>query len=204
MTIVTELLFLPPISAFRLYKPAADIVLEGCEHYQKGSYRNRCHIAGANGVQRLSLPLAKGKHSQQPIREVLLSYDEPWPQQHWQSIRSAYGNAPYFIYYADALEAIFHARHPDLWSFNLALLTFAFRTLRWDKPITITAVYQTQLPPDVLDLRNRVTPKTAAPTVHATAAGAYPQVFQERHGFVDDLSILDLIFCAGPEANRFL
>ena len=83
--VLSELHFLPCVGVFQHYAQAETIVLEAHENYQKGSYRNRCHILGANGLQRLSLPLAKGKNNQLNIREVQLSHEQDWPRQHWQS-----------------------------------------------------------------------------------------------------------------------
>ena len=88
------LYYLPPVSWCAAAWNSEAIVVEACENYQKGSLRNRCFIAGPNGVQRLSIPLEKGKHRQMPIRDVRIAYDEPWQRQHWRSISTAYGNAP--------------------------------------------------------------------------------------------------------------
>ena len=97
-TLLIEAQYLPSIQFFSKLTRFSTLLLEAHENYQKGSYRNRCHIAGANGLMRLSIPLRKGKNEQLPIQKTLISYDEPWITQHWQSIRSAYGNAPFFPY----------------------------------------------------------------------------------------------------------
>ncbi|MEZ4986790.1 MAG: WbqC family protein [Saprospiraceae bacterium] len=197
-TVLSELHFLPSVAMMQHYKTADTLLLEGSEHYQKGSYRNRCHIAGANGVQRLSIPLVKGKNSQQPIGEVRLSFEEPWPTRHWQSIRSAYGSAPFFVFYADAFEPLF--RHPPvlLWDFNLQFLTLCFRLLRWEKTIHTTTTYSPAAPQGIQDVRNQIRPSLEIDTPY------YPQVFEDRHGFLPNLSILDLLFCMGPEAGGYL
>lgn len=190
---------------FRYFRNVDHIVLEAYENYQKGSYRNRAYIVGANGLQRLSLPLAKGKNNQQGIQQVQLSTPHAWAREHWQSIRSAYGNAPFYPYYADELAAQFEAPPALLWDFNLALLRIVFRLLQWEKTITTTSEFQIETQPDLLDLRQKITPKTYPPNVTGEPPYVfYPQVFQERHGFIANLSILDLLFCQGPQANLFL
>jgi len=205
-TVLSELHYLPCIDAFHHFKKADLVLVEACENYQKGSYRNRCHLLGANGVQRLSIPLAKGKNNQQPIQQVALTYHEPWHRQHWQSIQSAYGNSPFFAYYADALAPHFLTKqYAHLWDFNLALLTTVFGFLHWaDKTIQPTTAYAQDLPPSTVDIRNTLPPATFSEGSTGTIFPAYPQVFGEKHGFIPNLSILDLIFCQGPQSNLYL
>ncbi len=204
-TVLSELHFLPPIASFIHFKAADEILLESCENYQKGSYRNRCYVIGANGLQRLSLPLEKGKNSQLLIREVELNFHQDWPRQHWQSIRSAYGNAPFFPYYADELVPLFTHPPASLWEFNLAFLKTIFRLLQWDKPIRLTEAFHAHYSEGIIDLREKITPKSYPPGAHAQQNFvAYSQVFLERHGFIANLSILDLLFCQGPQSNLYL
>lgn len=204
-TVLSELHFLPSIASFIHFKAADEILLESCENYQKGSYRNRCYIVGANGLQRLSLPLEKGKNNQLKIREVALNFNQDWPRQHWQSIKSAYGNAPFYPYYADELAPLFTDPPALLWDFNLAFLKTIFRLLRWDKPIRFTEEFRAQYAEDITDLREKITPKFYPPGATAQQNFvAYSQVFLERHGFIANLSILDLLFCQGPQSNLYL
>lgn len=204
ISIVSELYYLPSVEVFAHYAKAEHIILEGQEHYQKGSYRNRAHIVGANGLQRLSIPLAKGKHSQMPIQAVSLSYDEPWHKQHWASIKSAYGNAPFFLYYADELADFYEHKQQHLWAFNKDLLERIFQLLQWDKQLSITNEYQKEYESDCIDIRRKISPKQFKQQQNSDAFGAYPQVFSERHGFIANLSILDLLFCMGPQTDLYL
>ena len=175
------------------------VYLEAHEHYVKGSYRNRCHIAAANGVQRLSIPLRKGKHQQQPIREVRIAYDEPWQARHWQAIRSAYGSAPFFEHVADVLHPFFHQKKYDLlWDWNLDLLHRLLSLARLNTEIRFTETFG-QAPPGTLDFRETFHPKRPAPP-ERPAPIRYPQVFEDRHGFLPDLSAIDLLFCSGRVA----
>ena len=204
-TVLSELHFLPPIASFIHFKAADEILLESCENYQKGSYRNRCYVVGANGLQRLSLPLEKGKNNQLPIRDVELNFNQDWPRQHWQSIRSAYGNAPFFPYYADELTPLFTDPPALLWDFNLSFLKTIFRLLQWDKPIRLTEEFLADYPAKIIDIREKITPKSSPPGSAAQQNFvAYSQVFLERHGFIANLSILDLLFCQGPQSNLYL
>ena len=202
-TVLSELHFLPCIGVFQHYARAKTIVLEAQENYQKGSYRNRCHILGANGLQRLSLPLIKGKNNQAKITTVQLSYDQDWTRQHWQSIRSAYGNAPYFFYYEDQLEAAIRTEEQYLWQYNRRILEVIFELLQWDKEIQLSQNFEPLQVDNKKDIRGRYSPKRFTED-QALPWPTYSQVFLERHGFVGNLSILDLLFCLGPQANLYL
>ncbi len=200
-----ELHYLPCIQYFTKFYLHSRVWIEQHEHYQKGSYRNRAHIASANGLLRLSIPLVKGKHQQQNIREVRIAYDEPWPTQHWQSIRSAYGNAPFFEYYSEHLQPIFHKRPTFLFDFNLELLQTLLGLLSIDCPVTLSTEYYKNIPDDWKDYRNLISPKNEQSPADPFFKGVkYVQVFEEKHGFLPNLSILDLLFCVGPGASMLL
>ncbi|HAD14513.1 MAG TPA: hypothetical protein DCF33_18980 [Saprospirales bacterium] len=189
--------YFPDISWCAAFYQEATVSLDAAEHYQKGGLRNKCFIAGPNGVQRLSIPLLKGKHQQAPIREVKISYDEPWQRQHWRSIQAAYGNAPYFEHYSPEIELIFAKKWTFLFDLNLEIISLILkRRLGWSGTLLMEAVYhQPGAYPSGKDYRNGKFCTTPLP---------YPQVFQERHGFLPGLSILDLLFCCGKTSTEVL
>ncbi len=196
---ISCLYYLPPVDWFAMLVRQPAVTLEQMEHYQKGSFRNRCYIAGPNDVQRLSVPLVKGKHKQQQVREVRIAYDEPWQLQHWRSITTAYGRAPFFEHYGPQLQSFFEKRWDFLFDFNLALLVWTCKSLRIPFNYTLTDAYLLEYPPLCWDSRQAFIPD-ADPLVPVE----YPQLFEDRHGFLSNLSILDLLFCAGPEAQTYL
>ena len=204
MQLLIELPYWPPVSWLALAWSNKKLCLEACENFQKGSYRNRCHIAGPNGVQRLSIPLQKGKHQQTPIRDVRIAYDEPWQLLHWRSICTAYGNAPYFEHYAGEIEIFYQKRFEFLFDYNLEILHFFFKKTDWLMEVNLTKSFQAQTDPDqILDMRTAISPKSPTPPDHFWAA-PYAQVFLERHGFLPDLSALDLLLCCGKESTSVL
>ncbi|MBK9012880.1 MAG: WbqC family protein [Saprospiraceae bacterium] len=191
-----SLYYFPPVNWFAALANAPAVHLEQHEHYVKGSYRNRCHIAAVNGVQRLTIPLRKGKNQQQPIREVRIAYDEPWQMQHWRAICSAYGNSPFFEHYAGLFEPYFKAeKYELLWDWNYDLLMVSMKILKLKMPIFLTEKYEHQ-PEQLLDLRSEFHPKELIQSSDYEPI-RYPQVFEDRLGFLENLSVLDLIFCAG-------
>lgn len=105
--LILEAQYFPPLDYFSKIILFNNISIEAHEHYQKGSYRNRCHIATSQGVHPLSVPLKKGKNAQMPIKEVQIAYDVNWQRLHWQSLKTAYGSAPFWEHYAPVLEPFF-------------------------------------------------------------------------------------------------
>lgn len=181
------------------------VALDAAEHYQKGSLRNRCHIAGPNGPHRLSIPLVKGKHQQTSIREVRISYLEPWQRQHWRSIQAAYGNAPYFEHYAEEIRPFYERKFEFLFDYNLEFQTLILKKkLGWKGEFTFQDQYfpvgtwsaesdlRNQIGGDPNDFPEWFTPQR------------YPQVFEERTGFLPNLSVLDLLFCCGKTGSEVL
>ena len=179
------------------------LVLEQHEHYQKGSYRNRCHIAGPQRLHRLSIPLQKGKHQRTPIREVRVSFDQPWLHQHWQALQSAYGRSPFFEFYAPTLAPLYADPADTLWAFNLRLLEWIYTQLQWEKNWAFTTGFKTWQHAAV-DATNWVHPKQPMPDHLNWGPIDYWQVFQESAGYLPDLSVLDLLFNCGPEAALWL
>jgi len=199
MPVLLEIQYLPPVQYLTKLAGGEPIFIEQWEHYQKGTYRNRCHIAAANGLTRLTIPLIKGKNEQQAIREVRIAYYEPWQRQHWQSIRSAYGNAPFYEFYADALQPFYEKPFPFLFDFNLELLQTLLKLLRMDVNLQLTDAYAETPPAGWTDLRNAIHPKPhlQKPDPHFTPL-PYHQVFEDRYAFLPNLSMLDTLFCMGP------
>ncbi|HHS95558.1 MAG TPA: hypothetical protein ENJ45_03130 [Phaeodactylibacter sp.] len=205
MQILLDLHYLPCVQYMSKFLQYDAVVIEQHEHYSKGSYRNRCYLAAANDPLLLSIPLIKGKNQQQNIRHTRISYDTPWQRLHWRSIFSAYGNAPYFEYYADSLAPFYQKKYEYLFDFNLDLLQWVLACLDINTSWTLTKEYSAQPTPPLQDWRNAIHPKPQRRRKDIYfEATYYPQVFEDRHGFIGNLTILDLLFCAGTQAALIL
>ena len=203
--ILLELQYFPPIQYFSKFLLYPNIVIEQHENYSKGSYRNRCHIAGPNGLQRLSIPLLKGKNEQQNIRQVKIAYHQVWQNAHWNGIKTAYGNAPYFDYYADEIKVFYEKNYEFLFDLNWDILQALLVLLSIEANIQLSHNFQKTVPTTYFDGRNSIFPKKHRQKEDKLFNKvAYPQVFEEKHGFIPNLSILDLLFCHGPEAAMYL
>lgn len=186
----SPLFYLPPVSWFANHIFCDEIYFDIGLQYRKNLKLNRCSIAGANGIILLSIPLEKGRQQHGMIKDIRISYSRPWQKIHWNSIYSCYGKSSYFIYYADSLEKLFTTEMVSLTEWNLMLLQYCFDCLQLKK---------------LLILNESVTESSPLCNKNISISfPRYPQVFESRHGFIPDLSILDLIFNLGPDAKKYL
>ncbi len=191
--------FLPCVEYFNVLSAHESVVIEAHEHYVKQSYRNRCHILAAHGPERLTVPLT-AKHGKVSITSVRIDYGYRWQTNSWRTLQSAYANSPFFEYYKDELQRELFSGEKYLVDLNLRLLSMCLNWLTWKKTITQNQEY---LPTTSLrDLRNVISAKSDFTTRPFINPLPYQQVFGKA--FVPNLSILDLVFCVGPEAGRII
>lgn len=200
-TLLIESQYFPPISYYKTLIKHDTLKIEICEHYQKLSYRNRAYIAGPNGRMLLSVPLSKGKNQRTVMKDVRISNEEKWQGLHWKTMVSAYRRSPWFEYYEDDLQNLFEKPFNFLLDWNMACFEWANRTLGISYDITTTESFIMKYEADlnITDARDSIRPINLLSPNH-DMQGAYTQVFQERTGFLADLSILDLLFCEGKHA----
>ena len=183
------------------------VYVEACENYQKQSYRNRCHIYAADGVQALNFPVVhEGGTHKLPISEIKVDYSTPWLQQHQRAIVSAYKTSAYFEYYQDELFAIMDSRPEKLFDLNLSILKFFVEKTGLKTDIRLTEEYS-RVPAveGCQDLREVIHPKRKDTVLHDLGLEKpYFQVFALKYGFKSDLSIMDLLFNEGPDSILYL
>lgn len=192
--------YLPPVDYMAALLVADEILIEADESYSKQTYRNRCRIAGPNGVQSLSVPVRKGSKGDPHVAGMQITNDEDWRKLHWKSLETAYNSSPYFFYYQDEFLAFYEKKYTHLLDFNTDLLKLLLEFFQFEKEICFTTEFHKSYD-DTLDLRNIIHPKKA------NLLSDYPpymQVFDDRLGFQANLSILDLLFNKGPESVLYL
>lgn len=170
------------------------------EEYRKMSFRNRCIVAGSNGLVHLSVPLEKGRTQKLPTAEVRISYNQDWQQQHWRTIVSCYNRSPFFEYYAPWLENFFAKKYEYLAEMNQNILEWLASLLKVPAPETMNRPEDVD---QVTDRRDYFLPKNFQQDDRKGDI-FYTQVFVDRIGFQPNLSILDLLFCEGPAARGLL
>jgi hypothetical protein len=177
------------------------LLIERYEHYQKLSFRNRCYIAGPNGRILLSVPLARGKNQRTVMKDVRISNEEKWQAQHWKTLVSAYRRSPWFEYHEESLGKLYEQPAQFLLDWNMACFEWANNVIGLHHPVTFTDEYKKDADAGIRDLRDTMSPSEA---VSGDNMPVYAQVFQERVGFMPNLSILDLIFCEGRRSLELL
>jgi hypothetical protein len=195
-------LFIPtyfsPISQYGMLQQSDAIVFEVADNFQKQTYRNRCYIYGANGKQLLNIPITHSKSAiKQKTKDIKIEFGSNWQKQHFKSLKTAYNSSPYFEFYEDDLLPIFEKKYTYLLDLNLDSFEFINEALELDWSYTTTQEYQVTVPNDYRSLAN--VKRHPDYTVDS-----YIQVFDDKHGFLPNLSILDLLFMEGPNSISFL
>jgi hypothetical protein len=165
------------------------------EHYIKQSIRNRCEIATSNGILILTVPLSE-KRNNMPVSEVRICYKSDWQRQHLKTLATAYKSSPFFEFYIDELEALYKLQPESLLEWNQIIHQQLLKWLRINKPFDRTLAYQ-KVYENIQDYRN-----TAWKNLPTTTT--YHQVFENKLGFVGNLSIFDLLFNCGNESQSIL
>ena len=193
-----------PIRYFSKFLMPGEVVLEKHENYTKQTYRNRCRIFGPNGMVTLTVPVKRGSFHKTALRDLEIDHTKPWQAIHWKTIQASYRASPFYEYYADVLRPFFSRNTRFLWDHNMEILDAVLELLNIEKKYRITSQYIDDPDPhDDLDFRTSIHPKRHEKDPWYRDA-AYHQVFEDRHGFIPGLSILDLIFNTGPDARHIL
>lgn len=179
-----------------------DTIIEVFDNYQKMSFRNRCTLAGSNGLIDLSIPIVGGRNKRQLMGEVKIDYSQPWQQQHIKTIKSCYGKSPFFEYFISDIEKMLKCQYNSLVDLNAELLYWTRKIVKLNNVISFSTAYQaSEALEDITDSRNLFMPKDFQKQEDIIK---YTQVFEGKIGFQPNLSILDLLFCEGPAAKNFL
>lgn len=191
--------YFPPIEYFYLLLNTQSIYIEAHETYLKQTYRNRCHIYSPNGLQALTIPVHKTNGNHTKTCEIKISNHSDWRTQHWRSIQTAYNSSAFFMYYKDEIYQILQFSTTQLLDFNLHILKFLVNEIGIKHPINLTDIYDSK--PAGVDMRSAISPKNVTSFIETPE---YFQVFSDKHGFLSNLTILDLLFNEGPNTLNYL
>lgn len=198
-------LYLAPVQYYSKLFRAKEAIIETDDNYQKQSYRNRCIIASANGPLPLSIPVNKPKGEKCKMKDLKISDHGNWQHFHWNAIISAYNSSPFFEYYRDDFSPFYEKKTTFLFDFNEQLRTLICNLLDIETPISYTSSFVQQADSNTLDLREAIHPKRDwRKTDKQFAAKPYYQVFAEKHSFIENLSIIDILFNMGNETRLYL
>jgi len=189
-----------PISLYKSLVKYKEIYIEAAENYQKQSYRNRQYIYGANGKLMLNIPV-KHSGSKQRLKysESQIENDFEWQDLHFKSLESAYRTSPYFEFYEDDIAPLFNEKFENLFEFNLKCFKTTLDLLGLDIKLEMTSAFCKNYT-EVEDKRSLIEAKSKIDF----KIKPYHQVFENKVGFISNLSILDLLFNLGPESITYL
>ncbi len=201
-----------PVQWYQKLHRAGHVEIEQWESFQKQTYRNRCLIATTQGVQALTVPVERSTvnsqlstvNSQQStvnyIKDIRISDHGNWRHLHWNALQSAYGESPFFEYYQDDIRLFFEKRWTFLLDFNEEIRQKMCELIDIQPSVDYTSAYEAATDHDY---RSAINPKHPEPDPDFTPKPYY-QVYQQKHGFLTNLSILDLLMNMGPESIYYL
>lgn len=192
-----------PIQWFQKLNRYDAVVIEQHDNFLKQTFRNRCVIATANGTQTLTIPVEKSDGDKCLMRDIRISDHGNWRRLHWNALATAYGDSPFFDYYADDLRPFYEQRFAFLLDFNMQMTAKLSELLDITPNISLSEEYVKDVDSGVDDFRDAIHPKHPMPDADFIPKPYY-QVYAQRHGFIPNLSILDLLFNMGNEAVFYL
>jgi len=192
--------YFPSIATFAMLVQH-EVVWEAHDNFQKQTYRNRCYICTDKGKHMLNIPIQHvgGEEGRQKYVDVRMDNSYGWKKIHWRTLETAYRTSPFFEFYEDDIKPLFEGKEESLFDFNMKTIEIIGGCLGIEIPKEKTTTYELQ-PSEVRDLRFLVNAKNEKDF----GLELYPQVFEERHGFIANLSILDLLFNEGTQTLDYL
>lgn len=202
---ITDLQYFGTISFIQSLIKEDGVHFDNSHPFSKMSFKNRMVIATAQGPLHLSIPIIGGRDQKTPIKEIRIAYDSPWNNQHFKAIVSNYQRSPYFEYYQDELKHIYASKPVFLLDFLILAHEWIKKQVKGKWEIILNS-QDFKCNVSELKIINRVYDNWLPKNYHAYPSPIiYQQVFEDKIGFLPNLSILDLLFCCGgKQANQLL
>ena len=192
--------YFPSISHFAAMAQSETITFEVEDNFQKQTNRNRAYIYSPNGIQMLNIPIKHSKESRQKTKDIKIETDFDWQKQHFKSLEAAYRSSPFFEFFEDDLRPIFEKKQAFLLDLNFEILAIVSKCLRMKIDYTTTTEYFHEVDNSLItDFRPLINGKK-----DHSLFESYAQVFDDKYGFINNLSILDLLFNEGKYAMEYL
>jgi len=200
MNILIHPSYFPSISHFAAIAQSDKVTFEMEDNFQKQTNRNRTYIYSPNGIQLLNIPIKHSNLTHQKTKEIKIEQEFDWQKQHFKSLEAAYRSSPFFEYFEDDLLPIFKKKHTFLMDLNLEAFDIVCKCLRMKLQFETTTEYFHQIEDlQIVDFRYLANGKK-----DYSVFEPYTQVFDDKHGFLNNLSILDLLFNEGKFAMDYL
>ena len=198
-TALIELHYFPCLEYFTCLNQFDHVIIEANEHFQKQTYRNRCYILSSQKIDILSVPVL---HQNKNIKEVKIDYSQHWAIKHWRTIKTCYANAPFYEHYEESLYNILTKKFTFLFDLNFELLNHLLKLININISISFSNSYNLNPTTNNMDLRSKIHPKRSYLDNNFYNPYPYIQIFGQI--FASNLSIVDLLFCEGPNTKFIL
>ena len=189
--------YFPSISHYIAMIAAESLTFEVEDTFQKQTNRNRMYIYSPNGIQMLNISV-KHNDANNNFKDIKIDNQYNWQKNHFKSLEAAYKNSPFYEYFIDDLQPIFEKKHEFMLDLNFEIFERINDALGISIPFDKTTEYFHKVS-DKTDFRYLVNGKK-----DNTQIEPYTQVFDNKHGFINNLSILDLLFNEGRYAVDYL
>lgn len=200
MNILIHPTYFPSVSHFAAIVQAEKVTFEMEDNFQKQTNRNRTYIYSPNGIQLLNIPVKHSKIAHQKTKDIQIENDFDWQKQHFKSLEAAYRSSPFFEYFEDDLLPIFEKKHSFLMDLNLEVFDLITRCLRMKIEYNSSTEYIHEIESnEISDFRYLANGKK-----DQSQFESYTQVFDDKFGFINNLSVLDLVFNEGKFAVDYL
>ena len=184
--------YFPSISWVQSFLQQHEVQIEQWENYQKQGLMNRCKILGAEAIITLSVPLTGGREQKNLVKELKINNSSRWNIEHQRALKSCYSKAPFFDYYFEPIQKLLAQKHEFLLELNMEIVQLLTGWFRWQGKISYTTSFEKKPPPN-----------PQSPILNPQSL-TYMQVFGDRLPFTPGLSVLDILFCLGPQAKSLL
>ena len=207
-TAILSSAYFAPVQWYQKLNRYENIVIEQHDNFIKQTYRNRCVIATTQGLQALTIPVERPSDvrlDKTQLKDICISDHGNWRHLHWKALLSAYGESPFFEYYADDIHPFFEKKWKYLLDFNMEINQKMMELLDIEKSsLSLSNEYSSyEGDSDTVDFREVIRPKHPGEDKEWQPKKYY-QVYQQKFGFQPNLSILDLLFNEGNEAVYYL
>ncbi|MEY4050483.1 MAG: hypothetical protein RL262_1317 [Bacteroidota bacterium] len=193
--LVTDYQYFGNICFIELLYKEKQVCFDSHAPFTKMSFKNKMVILSAQGPLALTIPIVGGRDQKTAINNIRIAYDAPWQAQHFKALKTCYKRAPYFEYYEADLEKLYTTKTELLIEFLEACHQFLQKAVKGKWKLIQYNEYVQKIKEE--ETKKEIHPWQPNNYAQFPIQHEYQQVFTSPSGFIQNLSILDMLFCVG-------